>query len=507
MAVEAVRQDDLDALERGLAKLYQADPAVEISVQESGEHVITALGELHLEQCIKVRKRHRDNQKRAGQRRVARPTKQSNPSSATDLPTDVPTYLSRKDLRECYARVEVRASTPLVVFRESVAQAASAQAEPVQLSLPPWSEEEGASASSRGVCRLVTSSGDCRITVRCFALQDRLAQLLDTHPYEVRALVSELAHDAGTALAGRGEGAEGPRGIEGDEEEAGMETPLPKGVGEQQGPSSMRTLSRISQDGGGVGGGAEAARRPFREQVEDALVREGVEPIAEGGGAPVPDAAAAAPAAGAQRLTLGSVLAFGPRNVGPNALFLPLSFGVRLLWSTAGEEADRADAGEREDAEVAVVDPPAVAAWARSVAWPSLQSSLLVGFQMATASGTIHCDERPARGSSLRHKRRMNCTLVPLLSRGLSSPDLLPFLPPFSHPTTQGPLAEEQMYGVGFEVQEVALLLKGRELGTGGGDGGAPPVPLCVDDLKTWLTARLGSLTGQVMSSSKVDRW
>lgn len=55
VAVEAVRQSDLDALERGLAKLYQADPAVEISVQENGEHVITALGELHLEQCIKVR--------------------------------------------------------------------------------------------------------------------------------------------------------------------------------------------------------------------------------------------------------------------------------------------------------------------------------------------------------------------------------------------------------------------------------------------------------------------
>jgi ribosome assembly protein 1 len=54
VAVEVVRQADLDALERGLAKLYQADPAVEISVQENGEHVITALGELHLEQCIKV---------------------------------------------------------------------------------------------------------------------------------------------------------------------------------------------------------------------------------------------------------------------------------------------------------------------------------------------------------------------------------------------------------------------------------------------------------------------
>lgn len=68
------------------------------------------------------------------------------------------------------------------------------------------------------------------------------------------------------------------------------------------------------------------------------------------------------------------------------------------------------------------------------------------------------------------------------------------------------------MYGVGFVVEEVALLLDHREFGGAGGDGGdggvggAPSVPLCIDDLDTWLTARLGSLTGQVMSSSKVGR-
>lgn len=33
VAVEAVQHSDMDALERGLAKLYQADPAVEVLVQ------------------------------------------------------------------------------------------------------------------------------------------------------------------------------------------------------------------------------------------------------------------------------------------------------------------------------------------------------------------------------------------------------------------------------------------------------------------------------------------
>lgn len=65
------------------------------------------------------------------------------------------------------------------------------------------------------------------------------------------------------------------------------------------------------------------------------------------------------------------------------------------------------------------------------------------------------------------------------------------------------------MYGVGFAVEEVALLLKAREFGAEGSgsasDGGPPAAPLSIEDLDTWLTARLGSVTGQVMSSSKVS--
>jgi ribosome assembly protein 1 len=37
------------ALVEGLQLLNQADPAVEILIQETGEHVIVAAGELHLE--------------------------------------------------------------------------------------------------------------------------------------------------------------------------------------------------------------------------------------------------------------------------------------------------------------------------------------------------------------------------------------------------------------------------------------------------------------------------
>lgn len=78
------------------------------------------------------------------------------------------------------------------------------------------------------------------------------------------------------------------------------------------------------------------------------------------------------------------------------------------------------------------------------------------------------------------------------------------------HTYHTGPLAEEQMYGVAFVVEEVDLLLKPREFLRGAGadvheEGReALPPPLSRDDLEAWFTARLGSITGQVMSSCKV---
>lgn len=40
---------EMDKLDRGLRLLNQADPCVEVMLQETGEHVILTAGELHLE--------------------------------------------------------------------------------------------------------------------------------------------------------------------------------------------------------------------------------------------------------------------------------------------------------------------------------------------------------------------------------------------------------------------------------------------------------------------------
>ncbi|KUF90980.1 hypothetical protein AM588_10005189 [Phytophthora nicotianae] len=77
VAVEPEDPRNFGALEAGLQRLYRSDPTVEVHVQETGEHVIVALGELHLERCI-------------------------------------------KDLKERFAKVAVQVSEPLVGFRESV---------------------------------------------------------------------------------------------------------------------------------------------------------------------------------------------------------------------------------------------------------------------------------------------------------------------------------------------------------------------------------------------------
>lgn len=53
VAVEPQTVADLPALARGLRLLNRADPFVEVTLAATGEHVIAAAGEVHLERCIK----------------------------------------------------------------------------------------------------------------------------------------------------------------------------------------------------------------------------------------------------------------------------------------------------------------------------------------------------------------------------------------------------------------------------------------------------------------------
>jgi elongation factor 2 len=53
VAVEPLRAGDLPKLVEGLKRLAKSDPMVQISHEDSGEHVVAGAGELHLEICLK----------------------------------------------------------------------------------------------------------------------------------------------------------------------------------------------------------------------------------------------------------------------------------------------------------------------------------------------------------------------------------------------------------------------------------------------------------------------
>ncbi|XP_055637619.1 elongation factor-like GTPase 1 [Toxorhynchites rutilus septentrionalis] len=77
VAVEPKDIQKMPELLRGLKLLNQADACVQVCIQESGEHVLLTLGEVHLERCI-------------------------------------------KDLQDSYAKIELNVSKPIVPFKETI---------------------------------------------------------------------------------------------------------------------------------------------------------------------------------------------------------------------------------------------------------------------------------------------------------------------------------------------------------------------------------------------------
>ncbi|XP_067645808.1 elongation factor-like GTPase 1 [Eurosta solidaginis] len=77
VAIEPVHPQDFTKLAKGLKLLNQADACVQVSIAPTGEHLITTLGEVHVEKCV-------------------------------------------RDLEENYAKVKVNVSKPIVSFRETI---------------------------------------------------------------------------------------------------------------------------------------------------------------------------------------------------------------------------------------------------------------------------------------------------------------------------------------------------------------------------------------------------
>lgn len=157
VAIEPKHPSEMPKLLRGLRLLNQADPCVEVLIQESGEHVIVTAGEVHLQRCL-------------------------------------------DDLRERFAKIEISASAPIIPFRETVIRppkvdmvnedlgrqqkvAVIRQTKEEQTKLP-----EGVQIDSSGLVTLTTPNKMATIGVRAIPLPEDVTRLLEKNAELIRTM-------------------------------------------------------------------------------------------------------------------------------------------------------------------------------------------------------------------------------------------------------------------------------------------------------------------------------
>ncbi|KAI9246612.1 P-loop containing nucleoside triphosphate hydrolase protein [Sporodiniella umbellata] len=137
VALEPEDPTEMDKLVEGLRLLNQADPCVEVMLQETGEHVILTAGELHLERCL-------------------------------------------RDLKERFAKIEIHVSDPIVPFRESI----------VRNELSVQKEKDGVNLP-RGQIEIKLSSKLLTLQLQTIPLPQRVTEFLQKHAASIKAIVQE----------------------------------------------------------------------------------------------------------------------------------------------------------------------------------------------------------------------------------------------------------------------------------------------------------------------------
>ncbi|RHZ72134.1 hypothetical protein Glove_245g13 [Diversispora epigaea] len=133
VALEPEDPSEINKLIEGLRLLNQADPCVEVLVQETGEHVILTAGEVHLERCL-------------------------------------------LDLRERFAKIEIQVSPPIVPFRETIV---SVQEQNKELS------------TQHGVVTVSTPNKYCVIKLRAVPLPSNVTSFLNQHVITIKSILDE----------------------------------------------------------------------------------------------------------------------------------------------------------------------------------------------------------------------------------------------------------------------------------------------------------------------------
>ncbi|KAL4448964.1 hypothetical protein ABPG77_007681 [Micractinium sp. CCAP 211/92] len=247
VAVEPARPGDMPALVEGLRLLHRADPMVQVAVQETGEHVLCAAGEVHLETCI-------------------------------------------KDLQERFARCQLVVSPPLVAFRETVF--CREEAPPETAPRPTF------------VVEAATPSGACTLRVAALPLPAGVATALDQNADLLRL----------TLAAGKAAGGSATQ----QQQEQQQQEQRQQGSGQQQSEQPQEGGADIGGGMGAPGSDSLAAFGDRLRQAAEAAAQEGQHP----GLLPL----------------LQRVWSFGPKRVGPNLLLAaPETSSSGSSGSSAGE--------------------------------------------------------------------------------------------------------------------------------------------------------------------------
>ncbi|KAJ8340377.1 hypothetical protein SKAU_G00350100 [Synaphobranchus kaupii] len=157
VAIEPKHPSEMPKLVRGMKLLNQADPCVEVLIQETGEHVLVTAGEVHLQRCL-------------------------------------------DDLRERFAKIQISASKPIIPFRETVIRPPKVDmvnedlgrqhkvAVIHQVKEDQSKGHEGVQVDSGGLVTLTTSNKLATVGVRAMPLPEEVTRLLEGNSDLIRTM-------------------------------------------------------------------------------------------------------------------------------------------------------------------------------------------------------------------------------------------------------------------------------------------------------------------------------
>uniref|UniRef100_A0A4W2HV87 Elongation factor-like GTPase 1 n=1 Tax=Bos indicus x Bos taurus TaxID=30522 RepID=A0A4W2HV87_BOBOX len=157
VAIEPKHPSEMPQLVKGMKLLNQADPCVQVFIQETGEHVLVTAGEVHLQRCL-------------------------------------------DDLKERFAKIEISVSEPIIPFRETITKppkvdmvneeigkqqkvAVIHQTKEDQSKIP-----EGIQVDSNGLITMTTPNKLATLSVRALPLPEEVTQILEESSDLIRSM-------------------------------------------------------------------------------------------------------------------------------------------------------------------------------------------------------------------------------------------------------------------------------------------------------------------------------